>query len=69
MSEPPNGEYVEGYKAGWSAGYTDGKGTGYVDAKVRARLGIEAACDHLDLSRAQRDVLIRTSNNILGTVE
>lgn len=66
-------EYGEGYKAGHTAGYgvgySDGKGTGYIDAKIRSRLALEAACAHLNLPRNQVDVLMRAQNNAVGKVE
>lgn len=67
---PPEAtDYTEAWKAGWAAGYQDGKGAGFTDAKVRARLAMEAAADHLDLTGTQRKVLLRTSDNIVGKVE
>lgn len=61
--------YSEGYRAGWLAGYADGKGAGYSDAKTRARLALEAACDHLDLARSKRQVLMRAADSIVGSVQ
>jgi hypothetical protein len=65
----PDTQYVEGYRAGWLTGFADGKGAGYTDAKVRARFAIEAACDHLELSRNDRALIMRASDNILGEVQ
>ncbi len=60
--------YREGHKAGHGVGYTDGKGAGYSDAKVRAHLALEAACDQIGLPGSQREVLMRALDNVLGKV-
>jgi len=61
-----NTEYADGYKEGWKAGFNDGKAIGYVDAKVRARLGIEIACDSLELPGNQEAVIRRALDNTIG---
>lgn len=35
-------DYREGYKAGYASGFTDGTAAGYIDAKVRSYLALDA---------------------------
>jgi hypothetical protein len=57
-------DFVEGYKAGYQVGYQDGKGAGYVDAKVRAHLAVEAALERPALNQARRAL-----DNVVGKAE
>lgn len=69
MTEKPDGEYQRGFLEGWKAGYEDGKSVGYVDAKVRSRLALEAVCEQIGAPRELRQKLMRAADNVVGKVE